>query len=322
MVKKKSEDGSLPPGRRKRYHKRSPWACDECRLRKKKCDGGRPCGPCTATENDCTYEIRRPAQAPTQRIRSLEEHLRYATSFLKELDKKLPPIEGVDIASALKILDFTAPAEQSPPPPKDVEPKSFKLASMVTGCDQVVHDPSGWSFSFYGATSGFAFVMRTIELFQKPGVQFGPDARLLVAGLFDAPLLPPPLLNAEDVGTVPVAAVATALIDSVFARCHPLLQFLHEGDFRDMVTRCYDDLAQRGTSDERSLSLLHLVLALAYLFTVEFHQNHGCEAALREAYVQHDPRVIAMLINAGLDISLLEEMESNVPALRIYSHCR
>ena len=230
----------------------------------------------------CTYEIRRPAQAPTQRIRSLEEHLRYATSFLKELELKLPFIEGVDIPSALKILDFTEPAEQSLPPPKDFEPKSFKLASMVTGCDHVVHD-GAWSMSFYGATSGFAFVMRTIELFQKPGIQLAPEARVVVAGLFDAPLPPPPVFKAEDAWIVPVAAVATALIDSVFARCHPLLQFLHEADFRDMVAHIYDDLAQRGTSNERSVSLLHLVLALAYLFTIEFHQNHGCETALREA---------------------------------------
>ena len=188
----------------------------------------------------------------------------------------------MDIASALKILDFSAPAELSPPPSKDVEPKSFKLASMVTGCDQVVHD-GAWSMSFYGATSGFAFVMRTIEIFQTPGNQLASGARSIVAGLFDAPLPAKEILNPTDVQTVPIPTVATALVDSVFGRCHPLLQFLEQADFRDMVSHIYDDLAQHGTSDERSMSLLHLVLALSYLFSIEFHQNHGCKASLREA---------------------------------------
>jgi Fungal Zn(2)-Cys(6) binuclear cluster domain len=51
VAKKKVEADNFPKGRRKRYHKRSPWACDECRLRKKKCDGQKPCEPCKSTEN-------------------------------------------------------------------------------------------------------------------------------------------------------------------------------------------------------------------------------------------------------------------------------
>jgi hypothetical protein len=31
-------------------HRRSPWACDECRLRKRKCDGAQPCRPCLASD--------------------------------------------------------------------------------------------------------------------------------------------------------------------------------------------------------------------------------------------------------------------------------
>ena len=36
---------------RKGHHRRSPRACDECRLRKVKCDGSRPCQHCTFTQN-------------------------------------------------------------------------------------------------------------------------------------------------------------------------------------------------------------------------------------------------------------------------------
>ena len=153
---------------------------------------------------------------------------------------------------------------------------------MVTGCDQVVHD-GAWSMTFYGATSGFAFVMRTIELFQPPGSVMGSDARSIVARLFDAPLPPREILNPDDIQIVPIPHLAAGLVDCVFARCHPLLQFLEQSDFRDMMNHIYEDIAQHGTSDERSMSLFHLVLALAYLFSTEYHQNQGCKLALREA---------------------------------------
>lgn len=35
---------------RRKSHRRSPWACDECRLRKRKCDGSQPCQPCVASD--------------------------------------------------------------------------------------------------------------------------------------------------------------------------------------------------------------------------------------------------------------------------------
>jgi len=40
----------LPKGRVKKYHRRSLWACDECKLRKKKCDGNQPCRTCNLYE--------------------------------------------------------------------------------------------------------------------------------------------------------------------------------------------------------------------------------------------------------------------------------
>ncbi|RMD44937.1 hypothetical protein DV735_g185, partial [Chaetothyriales sp. CBS 134920] len=89
--------------RRKKYHRRSPVACDECRLRKKKCDGV------------CSYQFRRPARPPTQRIRDLEEHLRYAQNFIKALQTKVSDVDDVDFDSVLGVLDFSAPASLSSP---------------------------------------------------------------------------------------------------------------------------------------------------------------------------------------------------------------
>lgn len=200
---------------------------------------------------------------------------------MKDLEKKLPPIEGVNIGEALKILDFTIPAEKNPSTSQD-GPESFKLASMVTGCDQVVND-GPWSMSFYGATSGYSFVIRTLELFQTPGQRLPPEARSTVAGLFDSPLPSRDALGLNDLPSLPIPDVANTLVDAVFTRCHPLLQFLEQNDFRDMMGHIYDDLTHHGTSEPRSLTLLHFVLGLGYLFSIEFHQDHGCKAALREA---------------------------------------
>lgn len=50
MPSRGMRDIVLPKGRTKRYHKRSPRACDECKLRKKKCDGNQPCRTCTLCE--------------------------------------------------------------------------------------------------------------------------------------------------------------------------------------------------------------------------------------------------------------------------------
>ena len=137
--------------------------------------------------------------------------------------------------------------------------------------------------SFYGATSGFAFVMRTMELFQRPGTQLALEARTVVAGLFDAPLPSREMLNLPELLPLPVHAVAPALVDAVFSRCHPLLQFLEQTDFREMMNHIYEDFQQHGTSDARSITLLHFVVALGYLFSVEFHQEQCCKAALSEA---------------------------------------
>ena len=55
---------------------------------------------------DCDYRFRRPALAPTQRIRLLEQHLRNAVSFLQELDKQLPVETKVEVKAVLDQLSF------------------------------------------------------------------------------------------------------------------------------------------------------------------------------------------------------------------------
>jgi len=49
--------------KRSRPARRTPRACDRCRLRKAKCDGQRPCRTCTDMEADCVYAAWRTRDA-------------------------------------------------------------------------------------------------------------------------------------------------------------------------------------------------------------------------------------------------------------------
>lgn len=54
----------------------------------------------------CESQSRRPTLAPTQRIRLLEQHLRYAVSFLQELPDRVRLNTDVDVRPVLKALQY------------------------------------------------------------------------------------------------------------------------------------------------------------------------------------------------------------------------
>ena len=55
---------------------------------------------------ECESQSRRPTLAPTQRIRVLEQHLRYALSFLQELPERLRSDTNVNVGPVLKALQY------------------------------------------------------------------------------------------------------------------------------------------------------------------------------------------------------------------------
>jgi hypothetical protein len=143
---------------------------------------------------------------------------------------------------------------------------------MMTGRNQIIHD-GPWRQNFYGSSSGLAFIMRTLGIFQRDNTQAGDNSRI-VASLFDLPLpkeLPRPIL--------PQKRIAVELADAVFERC-PHIEYLHEQNFREMLELVYET---PDPGNDRFLPLLHIVLAIGYLFDMRLHQDHGCEAAMLEA---------------------------------------
>ncbi|RMZ77638.1 hypothetical protein DV738_g4292, partial [Chaetothyriales sp. CBS 135597] len=218
----------------------------------------------------CSYQFRRPARPPTQRIRDLEEHLRYAQNFIKTLQTKASEIDDVDFESVLGVLDFSLPASlSSPSSPIENESKT-KLASMMTGHNHMVHT-GPWSCSFFGPSSGFALVMRTLELFQKDIDQVEQNARM-VANLFDSPVP-----DAVEHASLPSQDLALRLVTSVFARC-PFIHFLHEDNLKEEIKKAY-----RTPSHDDFPPLFHMVFALGYVYEHALHQEIGCHKAAAEA---------------------------------------
>lgn len=295
------------PLRKKKSHRRSPWACDECRLRKRKCDGAQPCAPCQTDSlgmdrlpdpldqmfvyliltlcKVCRYQFRRPAPPPTQRIRMLEEHLQIARSFIQDLQAKSPPVPGVDFETVLRMIDFTLPETPVATSAMANGPSQPRLASMMTGWDRIMRT-APWATSFYGASSEMSFILRTLEMFQKHNETLHPQRFAVVADLFNLPIPAQTALDQLPNRALPSRNTALLLVDALFARCHPLLTFLNEKDFLEMVDLTYDSTPSPIPAADHFLPLLHFAFALGYLFKLQYHRDNGCQSALGEAAKQ------------------------------------
>lgn len=275
--------------RRNRYHKRTPWACDECRLRKRKCTGSQPCQPCSETGLTCSYDFRRGAQPPTQRIRSLEDHLRQARTVLKDVEKKLAGNDtaaDVDIGAALKALDFSSSDIPTPNStlPDDNDQSQPSLISMMGGSDHIL-GRGPFASTFYGSSSGFAFVHRTIQMFRSNPTKAIDPSQPLLNELFNGPLPEEGAVAVNESLHLPLPdwVTAVSLVDAMFANCHPLMNVLEERDFREVLNAVYSSPMSPVSEHQRFMPLLHLVFALGYLFSVHMHQQMTCAAAVKQA---------------------------------------
>ena len=241
------------------------------------------------TREACTYDPgTRPRETPTQRIRKLEACLRSVRTSLEELKAQNKTSADADIDSVINALDSTYPdpgdAESSA---DEDDSKQRRLNSMMGSVGRIIPQTPSQT-TYYGPYSGYAFVLKTLELFRRM-----PDTPSLVTEtqsitttLFNAPMPEAeggPLYSAQ-FQTLPTPAITLGLLDVIFTRCHPLVQFVHEADFRDMVHRLYSESAlQFGASSRDFMPLFHSVLAIALLFDIRSRNRHGCEDIVNEA---------------------------------------
>lgn len=146
------------------------------------------------------------------------------------------------------------------------------------------------SEAFFGASSGFSFVCRTLKLFLKDLDSSTSTANIqcTILDLFDRPIPEEwKLYNCHrKPPSLPERATSLRLLESLFARCSLVAQFLQESDLRQTVDRIdHPARPHRDAHIDPMLMLLHAVLALGYLYNVPLHRAQGCRAATAEAYV-------------------------------------
>ncbi|OAL32531.1 hypothetical protein AYO22_00553 [Fonsecaea multimorphosa] len=198
-------------------------------------------------------------------------------------------LANTDIDSVLNTLDnsYPEPSEEGDSSGDDDNARSTRLGSMMGRAGRFV-PLSPTQTNFYGSYSGYSFVFKTLELFRRmPGsAALTTETQNTTTALFNAPV---PDAEAgtqysSQFQSLPSLAITLGLLEIVFTRCNPLIQFVHEADFRDMVNRLYSESAlQFGASSHNFMPLFHGVLAIALLFDVRSRKKHGCEDIVNEA---------------------------------------
>lgn len=221
----------------------------------------------------------------------LEQHLRQAYLLLQDHAKCLPPTDQLSLKPALDILNFGADPT-APPSSIDAHEdlsRGSEMSSMLAGCRRLISSPP-WNTHLYGPLSETAFILRTLEIFKLNRVDVR-QALLPTLGIFDLPLpaarnvndpLPAtPTIHSPD--NLPSRDDTLRLIKSLFDRCHPFMDFLHEQYFRDMVTILYDQSPAQNDACVRFLPLFHYAIALGHLFDRDQHRQSGCHVPLDSA---------------------------------------
>ncbi|KAH8891639.1 hypothetical protein GQ53DRAFT_720276 [Thozetella sp. PMI_491] len=268
-----------PPVRRPR---RTARACDECRRKKVKCNGKRPCGHCQTYGYQCAYDLFAPRRRRTgpEYVQGLEERLARVETFLTRLlpdvdlsDENLEALMNGDVAMPeisedTNFLARAARASGEPNPDDESE-----LLSTVKDIGELnLNEGGGWEF--HGTSSGALFLRRMKDYFQLGydyRVPFLPEPswttlrppRLLGGSRYGAPI---------DVYRLPPRALADRLCDYSFNWATCLLRVVHVPTFNDTLNILYRKPPEAYTNEEcRFLALFYAVLALGCMY--DFDEN-------------------------------------------------
>ncbi|KAK5070679.1 Gypsy retrotransposon integrase-like protein 1 [Exophiala xenobiotica] len=281
------------PQRKRGGGKRTARACDECRLRKAKCDGLSPCEACQNTDRYCTYNLSaaRGTSSGT-RIRILEDRLRRARAYLNEAQRRTPSLANVNFDALLGPVNEASGREPRLDADPDDDDSQGRLDSMMDSYGQMTMDTNGSiNRNFYGAASGLAWIQRTKRYFEDSDSDGSGEAEdtagdeSTAVQLFDASL---PLRRSSHVDStvselLPPGNDAIRLLETVVKQVYPMFHFLCEEDFQESMTRIYDlHPSQYEEQDQCFLPVFYLVMGLGYLFSKEDHESLGCRTAVAQ----------------------------------------
>lgn len=306
-------DAKAEPTQKRKSGKRTARACDECRMRKSKCDGIQPCSTCSQNSRFCSYNLSAGRSTGSgTRIRILEDRLRRARAYLTEAQKRTPSLANVDFDALLgpteeplqsdgKPIDHhartgtgaSANVDDDAGAATDDDDGQEKLESMMDSYGQMNLNFRGCKErDFYGAASGLAWIQKTRNYFDDTDSGGSSTAENQDLGsaaavqLFDAPLPPKQALDpdASIPYILPPRETATHLVRIVFTQVYPMFHFLCDEDFQASTDSIYERFpTDYQECDHLFLPLFYFVMALGYLFSRDKHHEHGCRASVAEA---------------------------------------
>ncbi|KAG8631967.1 hypothetical protein KVT40_001107 [Elsinoe batatas] len=284
--------------RRRKYARRSVRACDECRLRKTRCDGEEPCKHCIDIGHGCSHEGRvRPPLPPTKRIRVLEETLRATRGMLltarevgdhtlgrTQLDALLEKLDPTNIGD-----EDTSQAGASENTEQYAQVQSTSTQEHIPPsnnsetCEGEGH-ASSKSIMFFGPISGHSLVCRISKAFQEMPRSDARTTRLhdAVTDLY-CPRNPQLKKHHKANRAIPLPDSLTlvALFNCTFSEHLLLFQILTESE----LVKLLDNFSEKRLSTSEK-ALLHGVAASGYARGRQRHAELGCQSSLEMA-AQH-----------------------------------
>ncbi|KAE8444750.1 hypothetical protein EG329_014310 [Mollisiaceae sp. DMI_Dod_QoI] len=284
-------------GKRKRdkIHRRSRWACDDCRGRKIKCDGKMPCLPCQLAHQECTYTFQRKSkysgplyiQELEEKVKSLEYENQNLSTALQtvfpHIDLQSPNLaetlqEYVRDAKKTGQRRYKPSAEMHQPlraPEKHSETSSpgELLETMIEAVGRLSVDEEGHC-QYHGDFAGIAFLHQIDErCSQLLGVN-----RPIREPFYKNPLqqafgsanvsLYRPRADPRIMFNLPPKATAQQFTSIALGNASSLMNFIHAPSFNNLLNQIYGTKPENYSTEELAfLPLLYLTLAIGELFS-------------------------------------------------------
>ncbi|KAK8087602.1 transcriptional activator Mut3p [Apiospora hydei] len=292
------------PLRVPRKRRRTTKACDDCRRKKIKCDGKRPCSSCADFNSDCLYTrvSQREGDARSSPSKDeLKQRLRVAETLLRRF---LPDVDldslsgsspvsqeggspvqyraGPDAADA----NYSGPSSAAASTPAAASDASQdnsrgRFIPLVENAHQLDRTDTG-EYNFHGMSSGAAFLNRITQYL--PGLPRY-DSRMPFlpqpprpSSFVDHPTteLPAHLrspwsqLVSHGISRLPLRQLAHDLCEYAFSRASCLLRVVHVPSFWEAFERLYEERPQRYTlAQQRFVGLLFSAMALGSMYDVD-----------------------------------------------------
>ncbi|KAG8167988.1 hypothetical protein KVR01_003677 [Diaporthe batatas] len=282
-----AEIRSQSPQRAARKRRRTTRACDDCRRKKIRCDGKRPCSSCAAFDSSCNY-----TNLSTRGFSSLQQKAYTAETLLHKLLPHVDLDNPDEVASLLEqpahsarsvlkglshdqrsFRDDAAAANETP----DKTANAARRMPLVENVGQLDLTATG-EYDFHGMSSGAAFLSRITQQF--PGLSRY-DSRTPFLPQPGRPFLPKSsgLLGhsatswshvSDGFSPVPPQPFARDLCEFAFSRATCILPVVHAPSFWRMFHRLYEERPQKYTPEERRfVGLLFSVMALGSMYDVD-----------------------------------------------------